>query len=81
MPKHAKNDISTPLGNLAKKIALRALGDNVSFEDQVEAFKVLTTYHVNTTKVRAKTGDDDDDDDEGTFDGFRKRIDKASTGG
>ena len=67
-------DIKTQLDTLAKKIAEEAMGD-ITFENKLESFKVLTTYYVNTTKVKGKSSDDNNGDN---FDEFRKRIEAVS---
>lgn len=73
----AKDDIAIKLATLAIEIADKASGTDVLLVEKIEAFKVLTTYHVNTTKVNAKR--DTEDESEG-FNGFRDRIKAASSG-
>ena len=72
-----EDDIGVKLAKLAIEIADKASGPDVLLENKLEAFKVLTTYHIGTTKANAKR--DTGDEDEG-FNGFRNRI-KAASGG
>ena len=73
-----QDDIGAKLAALALKIADDANAEGVLLVDRLDAFKQLTTYYVNTTKVAAKTTTDDDG--EGSIHDFRKRI-AAATGG
>ena len=73
-----QEDIGAKLAALASIIADEALAVGVHLDQRLEAFKQLTTYHVNTTKVAAKITPEDDG--EGSIDSFRKRI-AAATGG
>ena len=77
-PSKAPEDIGAELATLALKIASEANKDGVHLADRIESFKVLTTYYVNTTKVKAKQTPDEDE--ESSFDGFAKRIAVASGG-
>lgn len=72
------DDIGAKLAALALKIADEANEEGVQLVDRLDAFKQLTTYYVNTTKVAAKTTTDDGG--EGSIHDFRKRI-AAATGG
>jgi len=73
-----QDDIGAKLADLALKIADEANKTGVLLVDRLDAFKQLTTYYVNTTKVAAKITPEDDG--EGSIDAFRKRI-AAATGG
>ena len=71
-------DIGTKLARLALTIADKAMEDDVPLVDRLDAFKALTTYHVNTTKINAKQTPEDEG--ESNFDNFRKRIETATGG-
>ena len=66
------DDIGTKLATLAVKIADEALKADVQLVDRLEAFRQLTTYYVNTTKIQAKQNPDEDE--KGFLDGVRARI-------
>jgi len=72
-----KNPILSKLDKLAIKIAEEALLDATHLHDRMEAFKHLTNFYVNTSKVKSA---EDDKPKEGTFDGYRDRIKQAETG-
>jgi len=72
-----KNPILSKLDKLALKIAEEALLDATHLHDRMEAFKHLTNFYVNTSKV--KPTDDNPPPKEGTFDGFRNRVQQAET--
>jgi hypothetical protein len=73
------DDIGAKLAKLALAIADKALAGDTPLIDSLDAFKALTTYYVNTTKVAAKTSPDDDEG-ETNFANLRKRIAAASSG-
>jgi hypothetical protein len=68
------NPIKKKLDDLAKMIVDDALTTESSIE-RLDAFKLLTNYYTQTTKIDNKKPKEDDDGD--TFDGFRKSV-KAS---
>lgn len=76
--KPENNPIEAKIAKLAEKIADEASEFEVSLSDRVDAFKSLTTYYVNTTKINHKPATDDDD--EPGFANFRKRIETAASG-
>jgi hypothetical protein len=69
--------IGDRLASLAAKIADEALQDGVGLAERLDAFKVLTTYYVNTAKINARPAAEDD---EGTadFGSYKQRIAAAS---
>ena len=72
------NELKQKLEALAIQIADDASGPDVGLADRIDAFKALTPYYVNTTKLGVKQ---DDEEDEGTpnFASFSQRI--AAAGG
>jgi hypothetical protein len=73
----AGNLIGDKLAKLALKIADEASTEGVGLADRIDAFKVLTTYYVNTTKINAGV-DPEPDDGVPTFDNLQQRIASAS---
>ena len=72
-----EDQVGIKLATLAQRILDAALVDGVGLEDQLDAFKVVTAYYVNTTKINARR---DQDEDEGVgFDSYQQRI--ASSAG
>ena len=69
--------IADKLAKLALKIADESSADGVGLADRIDAFKVLTTYYVNTTKINAGV-DPEPDDGVPTFDNLQQRIASAS---
>jgi hypothetical protein len=69
--------IGAKLASLAIKIADEASADAVGLADRIDAFKVLTTYYVNTSKIGARA-DADEDDGVPTFDKLQRRIQATS---
>ena len=72
MTKPKDDEIGAKLATLAKKIADEANEDGVPLDARLDAFKHLTTYYVNTTKINARSDPDDEEGD--SFDSFQKRI-------
>jgi len=71
------DQIGSRLASLAIKIADEASADAVGLADRIDAFKVLTTYYVNTTKIGARA-DPEPEDGVPTFDNLQQRIQAAS---
>lgn len=70
--------IGAKLAALAIKIADEASTDDIGLEARIDAFKVLTTYYVNTTKIGARA-DPEPDDGVPTFEHLQQRL-QAATG-
>ena len=64
--------VGTKLALLAQNILDAALGSGVCLADQLDAFKVVTAYYVNTTKINARHNTDDDEGAD--FGSYRQRI-------
>ena len=84
-----KNEVAESLAKLALMIAKEAMETHdvvdgevggeprpsVTFDQRLEAFKALTTYHVNITKAKAKgTIPPDDEEEPETFGGITSNI-------
>jgi hypothetical protein len=67
--------LSKKLEDLATKIAEQALKDDTNFQDKLEAFKQLTNFHVNTSKLKPK----EKDSEEGGFNAYRERVKQTET--
>lgn len=68
--------IGTKLAVLAAKIADEANGDDVPLDARLDAFKHLTTYYVNTTKINSRI---EPEDEGGSFADMQARITKESS--
>ena len=69
------------LEDLAVSLLQEALnGDHpVQFDQKLDAFKALTTYHVGVTRVNAKAPQNEDDPIGFNFGAARKKISDASS--
>ena len=76
MTKPQDDEIGAKLAILAKKIADEANEDGVPLDARLDAFKHLTTYFVNTTKINSRPDADDEEGD--SFGSFQKRIAAAA---
>jgi hypothetical protein len=70
--------IGAKLAALAIKIADEASTDDIGLEARIDAFKVLTTYYVNTTKIGARA-DPEPDDGVPTFEHLQQRLQAAAS--
>lgn len=77
MSRQTKDVIGEKLAKLAQNLADTALQTGTSPETKLEIFKYLTTYYVNTTKVK-KNPEESEHEGE-SFDGWRSKS--AETGG
>lgn len=68
----AADPIAAKLALLAEKIADEANQEGVPLDARLDAFKHLTTYYVNTTKINSRP--DADDEEGGSFGDLQKRI-------
>lgn len=64
--------IGAKLALLAEKIADEAIEESVPLDARLDAFKHLTTYYVNTTKINSRP--DPEDDEGGSFENLQQRI-------
>lgn len=71
--KRKTDPLATELAKLALKIAEDANHVETATEDRLDAFKALTTYHVNVTKINAKI-DPDEDENASNFNNYRNRL-------
>jgi hypothetical protein len=79
MTKKPENSpIEAKIAKLAEKIADEASEFEVALPERIDAFKALTTYYVNTTKINNKPTPDDEE--EPGFANYRKRIETATSG-
>jgi len=73
-----KDPIKDKLDKLAGKIADKALAENTTDEDRLEAFKLLTSYHVSTTKNKPKETEEPAKGD--NFDDFQQSVKTSGRG-
>lgn len=75
-PKGDKIDeVGNELSELALTIASEASGDNVPFDQRLDAFKALTQYYGVVRKVDPKGSDNS-----GVFHEYRKRVQSTEAG-
>ena len=67
---------SYSIEELAQKVINEAMGPTVAFEDRVDAFKAVTTYHVGVAKLNGKKPPAGDDN-VSTFADIKSRIQGA----
>ena len=69
--------IENEIENLARDLIKKAKEKDVSFTDKLDAFKALSTYHVNILKAQGKLKPGSDDDGEASLKGAKARIQNA----
>lgn len=67
-------DIDEVLRELAEKIAEDLKGDQITLDQRLDAFRILSTYDAAVKKAKAKS----DDGDEPNFRDMKRKIQKVA---
>lgn len=73
-PVKQKDGLKAELDKLALSIASTMNEPGTPLQDRLDAFKVLTAYHLGLTKLGKKSGEDSNGE---TFDAFRKSVEAS----